>query len=96
MGWTCRWVRVFMPLVVPGGFTGETGTRWYSPDMGPLSAVAIAVTFLIFGLTQIAWITASAHALGVIFLIASVVVLLDAFWINSYARYSAVRGRPVA
>lgn len=59
--------------------------------MGPLSAVAVAVSFLILGLTWISWITASTHALGVIFLIAAVVVLLDAFWINSAARYHAWR-----
>jgi hypothetical protein len=61
--------------------------------MGPLSAVAVAVSFLILGLTWITWITASTHALGVIFVIAAIIVLLDAFWIGSGARYGAWRGR---
>jgi hypothetical protein len=60
--------------------------------MGPLSAVAVAVSFLILGLTWIAWTTASTHALGVIFIIAAIVVLLDAFWIGSGTRYGEWRG----
>jgi len=48
--------------------------------MGPLSAVAIAVWLIIYGLTEVTWITASPKALGVIALIAAIIVLLDAFW----------------
>jgi hypothetical protein len=59
--------------------------------MSPLSAVAVAVAFLILGMTWIAWITATPHTLGVIFIIAAIVVLVDAFW---HARgYIATRGR---
>lgn len=61
--------------------------------MGPLSAVAIAFFLVFFGLAGIAWITVSAHALGVIALIAAIVILLDAFWIGSGRRYSAWRDR---
>lgn len=64
--------------------------------MGPLSAVAVFVTFLIFGLQETAEIAAKASVIGWVFIIAGVVVLLDAFWINSAARWAALRGRPVA
>lgn len=63
--------------------------------MGPLSAVAVAGSFIILGLTWIAWITASAHTLGIIFLIATALVLLDAFWFGSGHRYAAWRGERV-
>jgi branched-subunit amino acid transport protein AzlD len=52
----------------------------YVRDMGPLSAVAISVWLIIYGLSGIGWITASSKALGVIALIAAVIVLVDTFW----------------
>jgi hypothetical protein len=61
--------------------------------MGPLSAVAIVFFLVFFGLAGIAWITVSAHALGIIALLAAAVVLLDVFWFNSGRRYSAWRDR---
>jgi hypothetical protein len=60
--------------------------------MGPLSAVAISFFLAIYGLTEITWITASNKALGVIAIIATVVILLDAFWIGSGRRWAAWRG----
>jgi hypothetical protein len=68
--------------------------------MGPLSAVAIAVWLFIVGLVWVATITASLHFfLGVLAIIVAIVVLLDAFWIGSGARWATYRdrrGRPVA
>ena len=61
--------------------------------MGPLSAVALAFYLIFVGFVGIAWITASAHAIGIIALIAAVVVLLDVFWFNSGRRYAAWRDR---
>lgn len=48
--------------------------------MGPLSAVAVAFLFIMLGLTWIGWVTASAHALGIIALICAALVIIDAFW----------------
>jgi hypothetical protein len=59
--------------------------------MGPLSAVAISIWLIIYGLTEITWITASAKALGVIAIIAAIIILLDAFWIGSSARWAGRR-----
>ena len=62
--------------------------------MGPLSAVAVSIFLLIYGLTEIAWITASAKALGVIAIIAAIVILLDAFWIGSSRRWTGFHREP--
>jgi hypothetical protein len=67
------------PSVVAGPPPGIE-RKGYDQNMGPLSAVAVAVSFLILGMNWIAWITASAHTLGVILIIAAIVVLIDAFW----------------
>jgi hypothetical protein len=48
--------------------------------MGPLSAVAISVTFILFGLDVGTWATINAKTMGVIFIIAAVLVILDVFW----------------
>jgi hypothetical protein len=51
--------------------------------MGPLSAVAISVFLLLFGLAGITWITISPKALGVVALIAMALILIDTFWARS-------------
>ena len=61
--------------------------------MGPLSAVAIAFYLVFVGLAGIAWITASAHAIGIIAIVAAIVVLLDAFWFGTGRRWTAWRDR---
>lgn len=48
--------------------------------MGPLSGVAVAVAFIILALTWLGAITASAHVLGWVFLIAAILILIDCFW----------------
>lgn len=48
--------------------------------MGPLSGVAVAVSFIILGMTWLTWITASTTVLGAIFFIAAILVLIDCFW----------------
>ena len=64
--------------------------------MGPLSAVALAITLFLFGLTLGTWATISPKVMGVIFIVTAIIILIDAFWINSYARWTARRGAPVA
>jgi hypothetical protein len=61
--------------------------------MGPLSAIAVSFWLVLYGLTAIAWITASLHALGVVAIIATIVILVDVFWVNSGRHYSAWRDR---
>lgn len=62
-----------------------------------MSAVAIAVSFLILSMSWLGWITVAIHVLGVIFLIAAIVILLDAFWFNSGGRWTTYRsGQRVA
>jgi hypothetical protein len=61
--------------------------------MGPLSAVAISIWLILYGLTGIAWITASPKALGAVALIAAALVLIDTFWARS-ARWLGPRNRP--
>jgi hypothetical protein len=59
--------------------------------MGPLSAVAVSVWLIIYGLTEITWITASSKALGVIALIAAALVLIDTFWHFAAHRVAVVK-----
>ena len=61
--------------------------------MGPLSAVAVSVFLLLFGLSETAEITIKPTALGWVAIIAMIVVLIDAFWVNSAGRWNAWRGR---
>lgn len=51
--------------------------------MGPLSAVAISIFLVLYGLTGIGSITASPHTLGWFAIIAAIVVLIDTFWVGS-------------
>lgn len=62
--------------------------------MGPLSAVAVAVSFLILAMTWLTWITASATTLGWIFFIAAIVVLVDTFWSHFGSTLVVRRGPP--
>lgn len=48
--------------------------------MGPLSAVAVAVNFLLLGLNFGGWATISGKVLGVVLIVGLVVILLDTFW----------------
>lgn len=48
--------------------------------MGPLSAVAVSVFLILYGLAGIGWITASAKVLGIVAIIAAVLILVDTFW----------------
>lgn len=48
--------------------------------MGPLSAVSVAVTFILFGLDLATWATINNKVLGVIFIVAACLVLIDTFW----------------
>jgi hypothetical protein len=48
--------------------------------MGPLSAVSVAVTFILFGLDIATWATINNKVMGVIFIIAACLVLIDTFW----------------
>jgi hypothetical protein len=48
--------------------------------MGPLSGVAVAVSFIILALTWLGAIPAGLHVLGWIFLIAAILILIDCFW----------------
>lgn len=57
--------------------------------MGPISAIAISFFLAILGLTWIAAITASIHVLGILALIATVIILLDTFWL--YGRHYGAR-----
>jgi len=59
--------------------------------MGPLSAVAVAVGFFLWGLVTGGWATISPKVLGVIFIIIAVLVLIDAFWARSGPRWSTWR-----
>ena len=61
--------------------------------MGPLSAVAISIFLLLFGLNATSEITVKPTALGWVAIIAMIVILLDAFWVNTGARWAAFRGR---
>lgn len=56
--------------------------------MGPLSAVALFVGFLLLGLQNGGWVTGSPHFFGVVYIVVAVGVLLDAFWVNSYGRWT--------
>jgi hypothetical protein len=60
--------------------------------MGPLSAVATSFFLVLYGLTGIAWITASPKALGTVALVSAVLVLLDTFWVNSGRWLAGRRG----
>lgn len=53
--------------------------------MGPLSAVAVAVSFFLLGLDLPGWATINAKVMGVILIIAAAVVLIDTFW-HGYVR----------
>lgn len=72
--------------------------------MGPLSAVAVSVWLVIYGLVYANVIDpaptpSAAKAVAIIGIIVAVVVLIDAFWVGSAARWSAYRtrnGQPVA
>jgi hypothetical protein len=57
--------------------------------MGPLSAVAISVFLLLFGLNGTNEITVKSTALGWVAIIAMIVILVDTFWFNSSARWAA-------
>jgi hypothetical protein len=59
--------------------------------MGPLSAVALAIGLILLGLTWLGEISASLHFLGLVLIIVAIVIILDAFWIGSAARYHAWR-----
>ena len=48
--------------------------------MGPLSAVAIAIALFLLGLTTGGWATISAKVMGVIYIVAAAIVLVDTFW----------------
>ena len=58
--------------------------------MGAISAIALSFWVILVSLTWIAAITASAHLLGVVGIIAVVLVFLDVFWL--YGRHYARRG----
>lgn len=60
--------------------------------MGPLSAVAVSVFLLLFGLAETGEITIKPTALGWVAIIAMIVVLIDTFWLYWRGR----RGTPVA
>lgn len=66
--------------------------------MNPLSAVAVAITLFLFGLTLGAWATISPRLMGAVFMICAAIVLIDTFWLRTAARWDAVRTRraPVA
>jgi len=51
--------------------------------MAPLSAVAVFIFLLLFGLTEGGWATISPKVLGVIAIIVGAVVLLDTFWFRT-------------
>jgi hypothetical protein len=53
--------------------------------MGPLSGVAVAVVFFLYGLTLGGWATISAKVFGVIYIIAAIVILIDCFWFHRTA-----------
>lgn len=59
--------------------------------MGPLSAVAIAVNFLLLGLTEGGWATISGKVLGVVLIVGLVVILVDTFWWYTRGRSVASR-----
>lgn len=59
--------------------------------MGPLSAIAVAFWLLMFSAAQLTWWTVSANALGCIGIVVMALVLLDAFFIGSGARWVAIR-----
>lgn len=61
--------------------------------MGPLSAVAVAFWLLMFSAAQLAWWTVSAKALGWIGIVVMALVLLDAFFVGSGARWVTFRAR---
>jgi hypothetical protein len=48
--------------------------------MGPLSGVAVAVSFFLLAATWLGWIAASTHVLGWIWIIAVILILIDCFW----------------
>lgn len=60
--------------------------------MGPLSAVACSVWLIIVGLSDTATIAAAPKVIGVLAIIAVVVVLVDAFLINSGRWWANRRG----
>lgn len=65
--------------------------------MGPLSAVAVSVWLVIYGLVYANVFSAAptpsaAKAVAIIGIIAAVIVLLDTFWVNSGTRYNTWRG----
>jgi protein-S-isoprenylcysteine O-methyltransferase Ste14 len=67
--------------------------------MGPLSAVATSIWLIIYGLVYANVFSASptpsaVKAVAIIGIVVAIVILLDAFWINSYARWGARRQPP--
>jgi hypothetical protein len=62
--------------------------------MRPLSAVAVIITFVLFGLDVAGWATINGKFMGVVFIIAAVLILIDAFW--AYAPALGVRRNPPA
>lgn len=48
--------------------------------MGPLSAVAVIVAFILIAITWIGWATISHTFLGAVLLIAAALILIDTFW----------------
>jgi hypothetical protein len=62
--------------------------------MGPLSAVAISIWLIIYGLVYANVFAASptpsaAKAVAILAIIAAVIVLIDTFWYRSSARWAA-------
>lgn len=55
--------------------------------MGPLSAVAVAVSLFLLGLQIPGWATINAKVMGVALIVAAAVVLIDTFW-HGYVRRS--------
>ncbi len=62
--------------------------------MAPLSAVALSIWLVLFGMTEAGWATISGKVLGVIAIIVAIIILLDTFWWHT-ARYIGNRqGQP--
>jgi hypothetical protein len=48
--------------------------------MGPLSGVCVVVVFFLVGLATGGWATISPKVLGVIYIVAAILILIDCFW----------------